>query len=50
MRFYKMVLEGSQHLLYLTIEAQGTLRKDERESYMLLQYLDIESLNIGRRN
>lgn len=43
---YKMALEGYQHLLHLTIEAQGTLHKDERESYMLLQYLDVKNLNI----
>lgn len=36
MIIYKIVLKDYQYLLHLTIEAQGTLHEDERESYMLL--------------
>lgn len=36
MIIYKIDLKDYQHLLLLTIEAQGTLHGDERESYMLL--------------
>lgn len=36
MIIYEIVLEDYQHFLHLTIEAQGTLHEDERESYMLL--------------
>lgn len=47
MAISEMVFEGYQHLFDLTIEASQTLHRDEREVYMLLQYLDIKSLNMG---